>query len=139
MHPDPVTCRTIDTCARAALLMRDHAVGWLPVIDEHGQVAGVVTDRDICMSAATRDEPLGATPVTAAMSTPVYTCGPDDSVDFAESVMSSHRVRRVPVVNSYRLPVGVLSLDDLARAYASRQLASTDVASTLAAVVSRDS
>jgi CBS domain-containing protein len=48
--------------------------------------------------------------------------------------MSTHRVRRLPVVNRYGLPVGVLSLDDLGRAYAAHGVSATQVASTLAAV-----
>jgi CBS domain-containing protein len=135
MRPDPVTCRTLDTCEHAAGLMRDHAIGCLPVTDEHGRVAGVVTDRDLCMAALDRGALLAAIPVTAAMSSPVHTCAPDDSVDVAEAWMMSHRVRRLPVVDHDGLPIGILSVDDLARAYGSHRVASTEVASTLASVV----
>jgi CBS domain-containing protein len=135
MHPDPITCRTIDNCERAARLMYDHAIGFLPVIDEHGRIAGVITDRDVCMAALVRNELLAAIQVTAVMSTPVYSCTPDDTVEAAEQLMSSFRVRRLAVVNDYGLPIGILSLDDLGRAYGSRRVASSEIASTLAAVV----
>lgn len=47
MTKDPIAIRRTDTVERAALLMRDHKFGSLPVVDEAGKVVGIITDTDI--------------------------------------------------------------------------------------------
>ena len=44
--------------ARAAQLMWDHDFGALPVVDADGRLVGMITDRDICMAAYLRGQPL---------------------------------------------------------------------------------
>jgi CBS domain-containing protein len=57
-----VSCSTTDTLNRAAQIMWEH--------DEHGRVAGVVTDRDLCMAAYTNGGTLTDMPVMQAVSRP---------------------------------------------------------------------
>ena len=47
MTKNPVSIRVSDTVERAALIMRDHKIGSLPVVDEAGRVVGIITDTDI--------------------------------------------------------------------------------------------
>jgi acetoin utilization protein AcuB len=47
MTKDPLSIRRTDTVERAALIMRDHKIGSLPVVDEAGRVVGIITDTDI--------------------------------------------------------------------------------------------
>ncbi len=47
MTKDPLSIRRTDTVERAALIMRDRKIGSLPVVDEAGKVAGIITDTDI--------------------------------------------------------------------------------------------
>ena len=53
-------CGTEDSLAQAAQLMWNHDCGCLPVCSGNGEnrVVGVVTDRDICMSALFMSKPL---------------------------------------------------------------------------------
>ncbi|MEW6544882.1 MAG: CBS domain-containing protein [Nitrospirota bacterium] len=46
--------------AEAATKMWDSDCGILPVVDSTGRVVGLITDRDICMAAATRRKPVSA-------------------------------------------------------------------------------
>ena len=103
---------TLDTVARK---MWEHNCGSIPVVDEDGLLAGFITDRDICMAAYTQGKPLSAIPVTTAMAKQVSVCHADDPVSEAERVMCERRVRRVPVVNGKGEPVGMVSLEDIAR------------------------
>lgn len=112
------TVGTEDTLNCAARLMRDHALGCLPVVDDTGRLAGILTDRDIALSAHEMGEALWRLRVADCMHTPVYTVRPGDDLADAARVMRRHRVRRLPVVEDDR-PVGMISLDDLA--FASRQ------------------
>ena len=111
-----VTCRLTDTLQRAAHLMWDRDVGCLPVVDDENHLVGLITDRDACMAAYQRDEALRNIPVSAAMTARVYACGPNDDLATVQRTMASHRVRRVPVLEASGEVVGILSLDDLARA-----------------------
>ena len=54
MSTPVATCRPDSDLAAVAKLMWDYDCGVVPVVDAAGMVAGVVTDRDICMAVATR-------------------------------------------------------------------------------------
>jgi CBS domain-containing protein len=113
-HP-VVTCRTGDNLNTVASLMWDHDCGVVPVVDDKGQLAGIVTDRDVCMAAYTQGRRLCEVPVDTAMTRAVVSVRPDDDLARAEALMEAHQVRRLPVVNGEGHPVGLLSLNDLAR------------------------
>ena len=116
MNTLPVTCGEQDSVNRAAQLMWDHDCGWVPVVDGDNRVTGVVTDRDACMAAYTRGRLLADIPVADVMSREVASCHADDRIEAAEERMRTRRVRRLPVIDDQRRLVGVLSLNDIARA-----------------------
>lgn len=128
-------CHPTDTLDQAAQRMWEHDIGALIVVDEPGQVVGVVTDRDICMAAYMAGQPLRDIPVAQAMAKHVVTCSADDTNDAVQTMMAKHKIRRVPVVDDANHPVGMLSLNDLACTMAqSRDLPASAIAGTLAAI-----
>ena len=135
MIQDVATVRLTDTLEQAAHLMWDRDIGCLPVVDGTQRLLGILTDRDVCMSAYARGEPLRAIPVTVAMAPRVYSCGADDELSDVEAVMASHKVRRVPVLDEVGRVVGILSLDDIAQAATrTHAISEREVAATLAAI-----
>ncbi len=135
-------CGPNDTLERAAQLMWDHDCGILPVIDG-GRLVGVVTDRDACMAAYTKGQPLASIRTGDVMSRHVRTCRPDDELSTVEQRMRLYRVRRMPVVEGERV-VGMVSLNDLAlaadRGHGKHGFPSAeDVVHTLAAICERAS
>jgi len=135
MANDVITCGTADTLDDAAQLMWTHDIGSLPVVDEHGRVVGMLTDRDALMAAFTRGEPLRAISAGSTMSANLYACSQDDDLASVEAEMGRRQIRRVPVVDDEGRPVGLLSMNDLARAAQRRaEVSPTEVAATLAAV-----
>src|SRR5260370_40730740 len=82
-----------DTLNCAAKLMRDHALGCLPVTDDNGALVGILTDRDIALSANEYGEALWKLPVGQSMRRPVYTCRADDGIEVAVRIMREHRIR----------------------------------------------
>lgn len=110
-----VTCRIGDPLDTVASLMWNHDCGIVPVVDAQERLVGVVTDRDICMAAYTQGRRLGEIPVDVAMSRTVFTCRPDDPISRAEELMAAYQVRRIPIVDRDDHPIGVLSLNDVAR------------------------
>ncbi len=133
MNQPAVTCRPTDTLTVAAGLMWDNDCGAVPVVGDDGAVVGMITDRDICMAAYSSGQCLGDVPVSRAMARHVFSCRPDDSIDRAEQIMSDKQVRRLPVVDEAGRPVGVLSMNDLARHTASARTRN-GVLQTLAAI-----
>jgi CBS domain-containing protein len=115
MSRDPRTCGPNDSSSRAAQIMWDNDCGCVPVVDAEGRAIGMITDRDICMAAFTRGKLLADIPISTVFSPNVVTVHEDQSVEAAEVTMRAHQVRRVPVVDAEGRPVGVLSLNDLAR------------------------
>ena len=116
----PAQTLTIDdTLNCAAKAMRDHAIGCVPIVDRHGVLVGILTDRDIALAAYEIGEALWRLRIDASMHRPVHSCRADDDIDVAARMMREHRVRRLPVVDSAGKPLGMISLDDLA--HASRQ------------------
>ena len=129
------TCSHSDMLDLAAKMMWDFDIGCLPVVSDAGQIVGIVTDRDTCMSAYHQGQPLQAIPVTTAMTNHVVTCRPEDSDRAVAELMSKHKIRRIPVVDDDQKPVGIVTLNDLAIAMArGRRIPPTEVAGTLAAI-----
>jgi CBS domain-containing protein len=100
-----------DNVFEAAVLMKDHNIGAVPVV-ENGQLRGMVTDRDLVIRNIAERRPNSA-PVGEIMSTHLVYCTPDMSVDEAAKLMAEAQVRRLPVVENNRL-VGMVSLGDMA-------------------------
>ena len=59
MTDSPSSCSPNDSANEAARVMWDCDCGVVPVVDDSGHVAGIVTDRDICMAAFKQGKPLG--------------------------------------------------------------------------------
>lgn len=115
MTTDPVTCHPDDTDAHVAHLMWDRDCGVIPVIDDEQHVIGMVTDRDLCMSACLHGESLGSLRVSEAMCREVKTCRPEDALEDALEIMGNHQLHRLAVVGDDERLAGVLSLADCAR------------------------
>jgi len=129
------TCLATDSLDRAAQLMWEHDIGVVIVVDDTGQVIGMVTDRDACMAAYTSGETLRDIPVERAMSRHVVACTVDETEDAVIALMAKHKIRRIPVVDEVNHPIGMLSLNDLARTTRTgRAVPASAVAGTLAAI-----
>lgn len=132
-----VTCRVPETLDTPARLMWDHDCGAVAVLSEDGELAGMVTDRDICMATFTKGVPPQTIGVAEIMSRRIITCSPKDSVSTAEGLMRNHQIRRLPVVDRAGRVVGMLSLSDVAR-YAATirrpQTVDRELVQTLAAI-----
>lgn len=131
------TCSREDTLDQAARVMWEADCGAVPVLDSQGKLVGILTDRDVCMAAYTRGQPLWACSVATVMSTPCYHCAPNDSIERVTEIMRKHGIRRVPVTDSDGSVLGLVALADLGRfAYANSNAPGVlpEFASTVAAV-----
>lgn len=104
---------TDNSLVEAAGLMRLHDVGALPVVNQN-RVVGILTDRDIVLRAVADNADSATTKVRDAMSVGSIQVSEDESVDQAAHLMQQYQVRRLPVVDSAGVPVGIISLGDVA-------------------------
>lgn len=112
----PALCCSADaTLDVAARLMWEADCGSIPVVDQNGRLSGIVTDRDICMACYTQGKPPSEILVGNVMCQEVVTARPEDTIEALERSLGQHQVRRVPVVDDASRPIGVISLNNLAR------------------------
>ena len=116
MKTDVATCNPQDDLATAGKAMRDHHCGFVPVVDSRGMLAGVLTDRDVCLYATATPRTMTHLSVKDAMSHPVFSCCADENLKVTIATMATHHVRRLPVVDKEGHLRGVLSIDDVIQA-----------------------
>lgn len=112
MTSDVRCCGPDTNLAAAAKMMWDSDCGALPVLNAQGRVMGMITDRDICMGAATKNKPPSEITVWETTSGKAFTCRPTDDVHMALDIMKRERVRRLPVVDDEGLFQGIIAMND---------------------------
>ena len=97
---------------QAVSMLLDHRVSGLPVVDESGNLLGVISEIDIIDLVYKSD--IETSRVRDHMTRNVCTLNADASIDEAARMFCEQRLRRIPVVDERKL-VGVLSRRDLIR------------------------
>ena len=102
--------------AVVAKLMWEGDCGAVPVVTDDRKVIGIITDRDICIAAATRSKQPAEIRASEVISTNhgIHAVKPDDDVRIALRAMRKHRVRRLPVLDREQRLTGIVSINDLA-------------------------
>lgn len=111
MSNDCVTVSLQDNIYEIAVKMKEHNIGFIPVVDNQ-KLIGVVTDRDLVIRGYA-ERKSGSSAVEEVLSKQVRTITPDTSIDEAAQIMAREQIRRLPVVEDGNL-VGVIALGDLA-------------------------
>ena len=96
----------------AALMMAEIDAGVIPVA-EGDRLVGMITDRDIAVRAVAAGKPP-QTPIADVMSSDVKYCFDSDNTDAVAKNMADIKLRRLPVLNSEKRLVGIVSLADIA-------------------------
>lgn len=109
------TCRTTALLGDAAQVMLDAECGCVPIVDSRGRLAGMLTDRDVCLAVAARRQSPWEIPVRDAMSSNIVSVPIDEHVDAVLVAMKEHRIRRVPIVDEDGHVKGLISIDDAIR------------------------
>lgn len=99
------------TALEAARIMREWNIGSLMVLDET-DVIGIVTERDIVSRVVAREYDHSRIRVRQIMSSGLTTCTPDTGVEDCRQLMTSHHIRRLPVLVQGRL-AGIVTAGDL--------------------------
>ncbi len=104
---------SIDSSApayEAAKMMEDTKVGAL-VVMENNQPVGIITDRDFAIKVVAHSFPRD-TPVRRIMSQPITSIGPHATLWVAAELMSSAKLRKLPVIDDGKV-IGIITATDL--------------------------
>ena len=113
MTEPALTCNPDMSLAAAAEAMWEADCGTLPVVDSHGRLAGIITDRDICLAMAGSHRNALNIAVHEVMTHKVFSAPVDDQVQKALATMKTARVRRLPVCDVDGHLVGIVSIEDI--------------------------
>ena len=132
------TCAPSDTLATAVALMWDQDIGSLPVVDQEGRLAGMITDRDAAVAACTQGKRMDDIAVADVMARDISCCTLEHTREQALSLMESQKVRRRPVVGTSGKIEGIVTLNDAAQALLKgpedRAAAASRIVTTLLAI-----
>jgi signal-transduction protein with cAMP-binding, CBS, and nucleotidyltransferase domain len=94
--------------------MSEEGIGCLVVVDQHNNLAGIISERDYCRKVILMGRNSHGTRVREVMTAAVITIGPSASLREAMELMTEQRLRHLPVVED-RSIVGLLSIGDVVK------------------------
>lgn len=109
-----VTIQPEQTIRQALMVLAQHNIGALVVVDVGARPVGILSERDI-VRALSRDEAVFALTVSAIMTRDVVVGLPQDDLASVGATMTERRIRHLPVVEKNRL-VGMVSIGDVVKA-----------------------
>jgi CBS domain-containing protein len=89
-------------------------IGALVITDENGAIAGILSERDVVRAVAQHGAKALHSTAKEFMTSPVVTCGTDESVSGLMNTMTERRFRHLPVVEGGKL-VGIISIGDVVK------------------------
>jgi CBS domain-containing protein len=103
------------TVKEAIINMCNNHVGALVVIDDEGQLVGIITERDILNLSGTYPDNIQGKIINDVMSKKTIIAEPDDDIDYVEMVMTGEFIRHLPILQDNHM-VGIISIGDIVKA-----------------------
>ncbi|MDZ4758038.1 MAG: IMP dehydrogenase [Bacteroidota bacterium] len=105
---DPITLSVSATLHEVIKLMRENKIGGIPIVDEHGKLKGIVTNRDM------RFERLLDKKVDEVMTKDRLITAPlGTSMQQAESILQQYKIEKLPVVDKEGKLAGLITYKDI--------------------------
>jgi IMP dehydrogenase len=107
---DPITLPITAKVSDAKENMREHSIGGIPIVDEDGKLLGIVTNRDL------RFEKNNDRPISEVMTSEnLVTVAEGTSLEEAEVILQQNKIEKLPVVNSDKKLVGLITFRDITK------------------------
>ena len=108
------TTRPDAQIATVIRILKLENIGALVVTEEAGNIAGIISERDIVRALVDRGGALLETRVSELMTRTVKTTAPDANIKDVMAEMTRSRVRHLPVVEDGKL-IGIISIGDVVK------------------------
>ena len=107
---DPVVLPLTAIVADANKNMTKYKIGGIPIVDEHGKLSGIVTNRDL------RFEKNDQRPITEVMTSKnLITVKEGTSLSDAEEILQKHKIEKLPVIDENQNLVGLITFRDITK------------------------
>ena len=125
MTTDVVSVGPDTSLLKVGKLMKDHHIRRIPVVDENGQVVGIISDRDVRDASPSKATTLdmyemhyllAELKAKNIMTAKPITVKPTDTVEQAALIMLDNKVGGLPVVDDAGKLVGIISDHDVFKA-----------------------
>jgi CBS domain-containing protein len=103
-----------DSLQQAAEVLTRERIGALLVLKPNGDIAGIISERDIVRAVGLKGADVLGRPVAELMTKDVICCTPEDTVDQAMAMMTERRFRHLPVRQAGKI-VAMLSIGDVVK------------------------
>ncbi|MFN3268864.1 MAG: CBS domain-containing protein [Zestosphaera sp.] len=112
MSTPPITAKDNTPVEEIAKLMNENNIGSVMITDSECHLTGIITERDLIFAIA--NEKIGKNlPAYMIMTENPITIEPEAPIDEALQKMRENNIRHLPVVDSEKKPVGMVSLRDV--------------------------
>jgi CBS domain-containing protein len=116
------------TVQNAIDVLVEHNIGAVVILNEVGELAGILSERDIIRAAAKTPD-IFSVPVIDVMTSQVVVGLPEDDVISVAHIMTERRFRHLPIKGGDRL-VGIVSIGDILKAQRDEYLGEIDTLET---------
>ncbi len=107
---DPVTLPLSANVSDAKASMKEHGIGGIPIVDDAGKLAGIVTNRDL------RFEKRNDRLITEVMTSENLVTAPEGiTLAEAEDILQAHKIEKLPVVDENQQLVGLITFRDITK------------------------
>ena len=110
------TARPTVTLMEVANKLAAKRIGAIVIVGAGGEVAGIISERDIIRALSMHGPDCLGLPVSQSMTKKVVTCQETDALHELMAMMTERRFRHLPVVTDGAL-VGIVSIGDVVKHY----------------------
>jgi IMP dehydrogenase len=105
---DPITLSPDALVKDALLLMRNHRIGGIPVVDQQGKLIGILTNRDL------RFETNFTKPVKEIMTKENLITAPKGTTMLqAKEILQNYKIEKLPVIDDKNTLIGLITYKDI--------------------------
>ncbi len=109
-----VTATTGASVAELADLLAKHNIGALVIVDEAGEIAGILSERDVVRRFAKQGAACASLTAGDLMTRDVVTCNSHNVLTDLMITMTNNRIRHLPVVDDGKLS-GIMTIGDVVK------------------------
>jgi acetoin utilization protein AcuB len=107
---------------KASIIMKEKKIRCLPVVNEKGELVGIVSDRDLRDAAPSKATTLdvyelnyllSSMKIKDIMTKDLVVARPEETVEFAAILMLENKISSLPVINDKDMLVGIITQTDI--------------------------